>query len=185
MKNIKKFLLLSFLLTTLTGCSRNKDISGLEYGDEDAPVKIVVYSSFECDDCVNAHNKFYKTINKYIKSGDVKFVEKQVDIKRFEYDDVIYKHLNSNQKSDFSQLSEIYKKYDKWSILENKEDIISYLNLSKNENKESQKELENIRKEVDKMELEGVPYILMNGEQISYKISAEELENKIEEELNK
>ena len=185
MKNNKKFLVLSLLLTILTGCSRTKDISGLEYGDEDAPVKIVIYSSFECDDCVNAHNKFYETINKYIKSGDVKFVEKQVDIKRFEYDDIIYKHLNSNQRSDFSKLSEIYKEYDKWSLLESKEDIISYLNLTKDENKESQKELDNIRSEVDEMELKEVPYILINGEQISHKISEEEFKNKIEEELNK
>ncbi|MGN1352902.1 MAG: thioredoxin domain-containing protein, partial [Bacilli bacterium] len=103
-----------------------------------------------------------------------------IDIKRFEYDDLIYKHMNEEQISNFDKLSEIYEKQNEWIALKSPEEVIEFLDLDQEENKKHIKNIEKINKEKVELELKEVPTIFINGEKISHQISKEEFESKIE-----
>lgn len=158
---------------------------GLSYGKDNALIEIVNYTSFQCSGCVDMHEELGETIQKYIDSGDIKYIEKQIDIERFEYDDVIYKHLNEEQISDFSKLSKIYEKQNEWITLESPAEVIEFLGLEQEENKKHIKDIEKINKEKMELELKEVPAMFINGEEVPSNISKEEFENKIEDILNK
>ena len=108
---------------------------GLVYGVESAPIVIKNYTSFQCPDCSELHLKLHDVLKKYIDNGDVKYIEKQIDIERFQFDDLIYKKMNDEQINDFEKLSEIYEKQSQWIAYENDEDVIKLLNLKEDDNK--------------------------------------------------
>lgn len=184
-KNITKFILIIILAVIISGCSNIKDTSGISYGNENAPIEIVNYTSFQCSACTTLHEELGESIKKYINSGDIKYIEKQIDIKRFEYDDLIYKHMNKEQISDFDKLSEIYEKQNEWRALESPEEVIEFLDLDQEENQKHIKDIEKINKEKMELDLKEVPTMFINGEKVLSNISKEEFENKIEELLNK
>ena len=183
--NINKVILIIISVVILSGCSSVEDTTGIIYGKDNAPIEIVNYSSFQCGGCTILHEKLGESIKKYIDSGDIKYIEKQIDIKRFEYDDLIYKHMNKEQISDFDKLSEIYEKQNEWITLESPEEVIEFLDLDQDENKKHIKDIEKINKEKMELELKEVPTMFINGEKVPSNISKEEFENKIEELLNK
>ena len=80
----------------ISGCNNTNINTGITYGKENAPIEILNYTSFECGACTTLHEELGESIKKYIDSGDIKYIENQIDIKRFEYDDLIYKHLKQN-----------------------------------------------------------------------------------------
>ena len=183
--NINKVILIIMSMVILSGCSTVEDTTGIRYGKDNAPIEIVNYSSFQCGGCTILHEKLGESIKKYIDSGDIKYIEKQIDIKRFEYDDLIYKHMNKEQISDFDKLSEIYEKQNEWITLESPEEVIEFLDLEQEENQKHIKDIEKINKEKMELELKEVPTMFINGEKVPSNISKEEFENKIEELLNK
>ena len=185
---LNKFnILLNILLIVVivVGCNNINDETGIEYGENQAYIELVIYSSFQCKSCYKMHKELGGIIQKYIDSGDIKYIEKQIDIKRFEYDDLIYKHMNENQISDFEKLSEIYETQNEWITLESPKDVIEFLNLEQEENQKHIKDIEKINKEKIELELKEVPTIFINGEKIEGNISKEEFENKIKSLLNK
>lgn len=56
---------------------------------------------------------------------------KAVDLEKFEYHGVIYKHLTENQLTNYEELSKIYTTQDEWYSLDSKEEVISFLNLDR------------------------------------------------------
>lgn len=173
------------LIVILSGCNFINDNVGILYGKEDALIEIVNYTSFQCGSCKTMHEELGESIKKYIDSGDIKYIEKQIDIKRFEYDDLIYKHMNKEQISDFDKLSEIYEKQNEWRALESPEEVIEFLDLDQEENQKHIKDIEKINKEKMELDLKEVPTMFINGEEVPSNISKEEFENKIEDILNK
>lgn len=172
------------LLSTFHGCSNSNKDAGLVYGEETAPIEIINYTSFQCPDCVVMHERLHDTIKKYIENGSIKFIEKPIDITRFEFDEIIYKHMTEEQSLDFEKLSEIYTTQDQWREFESEQEVIDFLNLSNDENSKNVNDLKVITKEKDKVDLEEVPTMFMNGERIALDITVEEFESKIEEILN-
>lgn len=182
MNNNKITMIVLFVLTVTMSIQvtklKNSD-SGIIYGNSNG-IEVVNYTSFQCVSCVDMHEELGESIKKYVDSGDVKYIEKQIDIKRFEFDDIIYKYMTDEQVKDFDKLSDIYKTQDKWNSMESKEEVISFLNLGKQENKKHIKDIKAIDKEKMKLELKEVPAIFIDGEQVPSNISKEEFETRIE-----
>ena len=70
---------------------------GLVYGNESAPIEIINYTSFQCIDCATMHERLHESIKRFIEDGTIRLIEKPIDITRFEYDEVIYKHMSEEQ----------------------------------------------------------------------------------------
>ncbi len=181
LRYISSGLFISLITVLNIGCSKeqSEDV-GLVYGEVSAPVVIENYTSFQCPDCSELHLKLYEVLKKYIDSGDVKYVEKQIDIERFQFDDLIYKRMNDDQINDFDKLSEIYEKQYEWLVYDNDEDVIELLNLTDIDNEKNISDLKKIKKEKEKLDIHAVPTVYINGEEMSNKITAEEFEEKIE-----
>lgn len=181
LRYISSGLFISLITVLNIGCSKeqSEDV-GLVYGEVSAPVVIENYTSFQCPDCSELHLKLYEVLKKYIDSGDVKYVEKQIDIERFQFDDLIYKRMNDDQINDFDKLSEIYEKQYEWLVYDNDEDVIELLNLTDIDNEKNISDLKKIKKEKEKLDIHAVPTVYINGEEMSNKITAEKFEEKIE-----
>lgn len=187
-KNLSRYvniIILILVIINLNGCDSTQEASGIAYGKGNGKIEVVNYTSFQCGGCMELHEELGESIKKYIDSGDIKYIEKQIDIKRFKYDDLIYKHMNEEQISDFDKLSEIYEKQNEWIVLESPEEVIDFLELNPEENKKHIKDIEKINKEKMELELKEVPAMFINGEEVPANISKEEFENKIEDILNK
>lgn len=185
LRYISSGLFISLITVLNIGCSKeqSEDV-GLVYGEVSAPVVIENYTSFQCPDCSELHLKLYEVLKKYIDSGDVKYVEKQIDIERFQFDDLIYKRMNDDQINDFDKLSEIYEKQYEWLVYDNDEDVIELLNLTDIDNEKNISDLKKIKKEKEKLDIHEVPTVYINGEEMSNKITSEEFEEKLESLLN-
>lgn len=181
---IKKFNIIITIIIALIiiviSCSKENNESGLVYGVNDAPIKIINYTSFQCSACKDLHNKLHEVLKKYIENGSVKFVEKPIDIKRFKYDEIIYEHMDDSEKLDFDKLLDIYNSQDKLNTIESEEEIIELLNLDEEINLENRDNLKKIMNEKEKIALKEVPTMFINGEKISNDITVEEFENKIQ-----
>lgn len=187
-KNLSRYIniiILILVIINLNGCDSTQEASGIAYGKGNGKIEVVNYTSFQCGGCMELHEELGESIKKYIDSGDIKYIEKQIDIKRFKYDDLIYKHMNEEQISDFDKLSEIYEKQNEWITLESPAEVIEFLGLEQEENKKHIKDIEKINKEKMELELKEVPAMFINGEEVPSNISKEEFENKIEDILNK
>ena len=132
--------------------------TGIIYGNKDADIEIVNYTSFECVSCTLINERLHKVISKYINTGEIKFIEKPIDIKRFKFDDIIYKHMSEKQMTDFEELYKIYKTQEQWKNFKNEDEVKEFLNL----------------------DIKEVPSMYINGEKISNHISVEEFEAKID-----
>ena len=174
------FIAINLLCFFLMGCSNNSAEAGLIYGSETATIEIVNYTSFQCPDCSIMHERLHDIIKKYIENGTVIYVEKPIDITRFKFDEIIYKHMNEEQSLDFEKLLEIYKTQDEWREFESEKEVIEFLKLSDKENKKNVNDLKVITKEKEDVQLEEVPTMFMNGERIALDITVEEFENKIQ-----
>lgn len=178
-KVISIILNLSIVLIFI-GCNNyNRNEVGLVYGKENAPVEIINYTSFQCPDCVTLHEKLHESLEKYINNGQVKFIEKPIDITRFEFDDVIYKHMNEEQSMDFEYLSKIYQSQVNWREFKSENEVLELLELGIDENSDNINDLKKITNEKNKAEITEVPTMLINGERIPNDITVEEFESKV------
>lgn len=184
-KKILSIMLIIYSSLIFNACSiYDSNESGLIYGDNNAPIEIINYTSFQCPDCVTLHEKLHDSLKKYIDNGDVKFIEKPIDIKRFDFDEIIYKHMNEDQSSDFEYLSKIYETQSQWREFRSNNEVLEFLELEEDENYDNVKELKYITKEKDKVGITEVPTMLINGERIPNSITVEEFESKIDILLN-
>ena len=151
----------------------------LIYGDLNAPIELVNYTSFQCPPCANFHEQYADVLEKYLDSGDIKLVVKAVDLDKFEYDEVIYHHLTEDYLTDYRKLSEIYAKQGEWYALETKEEVIELLDLNETVNNDLKRQIKQNSKERIKLGIKGVPTTFINGEELELGISSEALESKI------
>ena len=131
------------------------------------------------------HERLHEIIKRFIEDGTIRLIEKPIDITRFEYDEVIYKHMSEEQSLDFEKLLEIYTTQRQWRDVKSNEEVIKFLNLSQDENKKNISDLKIITKEKSKINLEEVPTMILNGKRLSINISEEEFINKVESLLRK
>lgn len=131
------------------------------------------------------HERLHESIKKFIEDGTIRLIEKPIDITRFEYDEVIYKHMSEEQSLDFEKLLEIYTTQRQWRDVKSNEEVIKFLNLSQDENKKNINDLKIITKEKSKINLEEVPTMILNGKRLPINISEEEFINKVESLLRK
>ena len=167
------------------GCSNSNKQAGLVYGNENAPIEIINYTSFQCPDCATMHERLHESIKRFIEVGTIRLIEKPIDITRFEYDEVIYKHMSEEQSLDFEKLLEIYTTQRQWRDFKSNEEVIEFLNLSQDENEKNINDLKIITREKSKVHLEEVPTMFLNGERLPIDISEEEFINKVESLLRK
>lgn len=131
------------------------------------------------------HERLHESIKRFIEDGTIRLIEKPIDITRFEYDEVIYKHMSEEQSLDFEKLLEIYTTQRQWRDVKSNEEVIKFLNLSQDENKKNINDLKIITKEKSKINLEEVPTMILNGKRLPINISEEEFINKVESLLRK
>ena len=131
------------------------------------------------------HERLHESIKRFIEDGTIRLIEKPIDITRFEYDEVIYKHMSEEQSLDFEKLLEIYTTQRQLRDLKSNEEVIKFLNLSQDENKKNINDLKIITKEKSKINLEEVPTMILNGKRLPINISEEEFINKVESLLRK
>lgn len=131
------------------------------------------------------HERLHESIKRFIEDGTIRLIEKPIDITRFEYDEVIYKHMSEEQSLDFEKLLEIYTTQRQWRDVKSNEEVIKFLNLSQDENKKNISDLKIITKEKSKINLEEVPTMILNGKRLPINISEEEFINKVESLLRK
>ncbi|MBQ3422257.1 MAG: thioredoxin domain-containing protein [Romboutsia sp.] len=158
---------------------------GVKYGKENAAIKILEYSSFQCGSCKELHDEIGDELKEYIKDGTVEYTVKFVDIERFEYDDVIFKHISENDLKNINKINEIFKKQDKWKKLNSKEEVIDYLNLNEEPNEKHLEEYLWKREELLEMDIRSVPSVYINGNKIEGKIKKQEFIDIINQELMK
>ena len=131
------------------------------------------------------HERLHESIKRFIEDGTIRLIEKPIDITRFEYDEVIYKHMSEEQSLDFEKLLEIYTTQRQWRDFKSIEEVIKFLKLSQDENKKNINDLKIITKEKSKINLEEVPTMILNGKRLPINISEEEFINKVESLLRK
>ena len=131
------------------------------------------------------HERLHESIKRFIEDGTIRLIEKPIDITRFEYDEVIYKHMSEEQSLDFEKLLEIYTTQRHWRDFKSLEEVIKFLNLSQDENKKNINDLKIITKEKSKINLEEVPTMILNGKRLPINISEEEFINKVESLLRR
>ena len=131
------------------------------------------------------HERLHEIIKRFIEDGTIRLIEKPIDITRFEYDEVIYKHMSEEQSLDFEKLLEIYTTQRQWRDVKYNEEVIKFLNFSQDENKKNISDLKIITKEKSKINLEEVPTMILNGKRLPINISEEEFINKVESLLRK
>ena len=183
---MKKFIYVSFslilifyIIGALIYQKQGIHIKDLVYGNLEAPIEVVNYTSFQCTPCANFHGQYVGVLEKYLDSGDIKLVVKAVDLDKFEYDEVIYQHLTEEYLTDYRKLSEIYAKQSEWYSLETKEEVIEFLDLNETSNHDLKRQIKQNSKERVKLGIKGVPTTFINGEELELGITAEALETKI------
>ena len=154
-------------------------VNELVYGDLEATIEVVNYTSFQCPPCANFHEQYADILEKYLDSGDIKLVVKAVDLDKFEYDEIIYQHLTEEYLTNYRKLSEIYAKQSEWYALETKEEVIELLDLNETSNQDLKRQIKQNSKERVKLGIKGVPTTFINGEELELGITAEALEAKI------
>tara|TARA_Y100000590_G_scaffold92568_1_gene104705 strand:+ start:7866 stop:8489 length:624 start_codon:yes stop_codon:yes gene_type:complete len=120
LNNKKKFIVI-FLLLTLLSFSKsygNDDLEGLKLisiGNNEAPVKIKVFSSLTCPHCANFHlNVISEIKKKYVSSGKVKiiFVDFPLDLAALNASKIIH---CAEKKLQMKVMDLIYEKQNKWA----------------------------------------------------------------------
>ena len=178
----KKLLLLIFVVGSIFVYLINLDtltVKPLVYGDLEAPIEIVNYTSFQCPPCANFHEQYADVLEKYLDSGDLKLVIKAVDLDKFKYDEVIYQHLTEDYLTDYRKLSEVYAKQDEWYSLSSEEEVIDFLGLNKDKSRDLDRQIKQNSKERVKLGIKGVPTTFINGKEMELGITAEEFETQI------
>tara|TARA_B110000881_G_C18594075_1_gene530053 strand:- start:1480 stop:2070 length:591 start_codon:yes stop_codon:yes gene_type:complete len=115
MKKIIKNLLLSSLLMLLTTCDNaSKSEAPKESGNT---VTIKVFSSLTCPHCANFHNQVFENLkDEYIAVGKVVFEHHAFPLDLAALNAEIILRCKGNGNVDYSFLSKIYEKQNKWAI---------------------------------------------------------------------
>jgi len=111
---IKKFLILFFFIFTNSYCyAQNTD--EIFVGNENAKVKIKIYSSYTCPHCANFHTNIYPKLLKEYASKDLikfTFVDFPLDIAALNASKIV---RCGTKESSILLIDEIYKNQSTWS----------------------------------------------------------------------
>lgn len=135
--------------------------SGITYGNDEASIKIVEYLSFQCIDCAEQHNSISKKLKYYIDEGIVSYTIKPLDVIRFPYDNVIFTHIKSIE--DYESIDKIFATYNEWTNLQDENEVIEYLGLLNEEIPGRDIIMQEVRTEVEKLEINAIPTTFING----------------------
>lgn len=164
-------LVISFSSSILILINNNKTI----YGDNNAPIKIVEYTNFECPDCVHLHENISKRLKYYIENSIVNYEIKFVEIPNFDYGSYIFmKMKNINNIENISTII---------SILGKNANVPKDLLSTNIFNHVFRKIYKFNDKEIIDNNILVVPTIYINGEKYTHAITEDEFVEIIEEEL--
>lgn len=149
------------------------------YGNEKAPVKIVEYSNFECEDCYHLHKNIENYLRYYIENNLVQYELKHINISSFYRGEYIYK--NMKKLDDIEVLFRVYRTYYQWKDC-NEDEINKILKIKKIKFFK-RKELLMNNKEVIENHIISVPVLYINEKKYIGVISEDIFRDIIESEL--
>ena len=122
--NIKLFFLIYFIFCSISyGEDINIKNNLITIGDDNAPIKIKVFSSLTCPHCADFHIKVVPKIKeKYIENGTVQLIFIDFPLDQFAFNASKLLHcLDKNEQIKFLDI--IYKKQEKWTTGSNTNEI--------------------------------------------------------------
>lgn len=158
---------------TSTFGDENITNNGLAFGNENAPIKIFEFSSFQCPDCLGLHKNSIDILKKYIEEGKIFYVFKPTD--------TLYLRTPKEYKNEFEIIEKIFKNKNdlgKISINEAKK------NLGESVFFERKKLIDEINYEIDKLKIEVIPTMFINGQKLVGLYSKEDFEKVINRVIN-
>ena len=190
--NLKKILILFFLIFT-NSYSYAQNTDEIFIGNENAKVKIKIYSSYTCPHCANFHNSVYpKLIKEYASKDLIKFtfVDFPLDIAALNASKIV---RCGTKESSILLIDEIYKNQSIWSAGDKIQQINSNLFLIGNKFNLSHEKLSNCLKDKkledkilnDRLEgqkkysINSTPTIIINEKKYEGNASFEDLSKEI------
>ena len=190
--NLKKILILFFLIFT-NSYSYAQNTDEIFVGNENAKVKIKIYSSYTCPHCANFHNSVYpKLIKEYASKDLIKFtfVDFPLDIAALNASKIV---RCGTKESSILLIDEIYKNQSIWSAGDKIQQINNNLFLIGNKFNLSNEKLSNCLKDKkledkilnDRLEgqkkysINSTPTIIINEKKYEGNASFEDLSKEI------
>lgn len=149
------------------------------YGNQQAPIKIIEYSNFECIDCYYLHKNIEMYLKYYIDNNIIQYEIKHVKIDSFYRGKYIYENMKN--LDNIENLFRVYKTYPQWKKI-NKDKIHNIFKLNKIKFFK-RKELSKNDEEIIKNNIVCVPTLYINEKKYMGIISGDEFKNIIEFEL--
>ena len=193
---MKKFLIIFFIFSINFNLNSfgNENLNDITEGNEDAKIKIFVYSSLTCPHCASFHNNIYPLLKKdFIDNGIVKIYFKHfpLDLAALNASKILQ---CANKKNRLILLNHLYKNQEKWiqgktieKINKNLKNILTDLKISEVDFNKclAMKDVEdfilNERIEaVKKHEINSTPSIIINDEKFKKAIEYKNLKKIIE-----
>lgn len=193
---MKKFLIIFFIFSINFNLNSfgNENLNDITEGNEDAKIKIFVYSSLTCPHCASFHNNIYPLLKKdFIDNGMVKIYFKHfpLDLAALNASKILQ---CANKKNRLILLNHLYKNQEKWiqgktieKINKNLKNILTDLKISEVDFNKclAMKDVEdfilNERIEaVKKHEINSTPSIIINDEKFKNAIEYKNLKKIIE-----
>ena len=193
---MKKFLIIFFIFSINFNLNSfgNENLNDITEGNEDAKIKIFVYSSLTCPHCASFHNNIYPLLKKdFIDNGIVKIYFKHfpLDLAALNASKILQ---CANKKNRLILLNHLYKNQEKWiqgktieKINKNLKNILTDLKISEVDFNKclAMKDVEdfilNERIEaVKKHEINSTPSIIINDEKFKNAIEYKNLKKIIE-----
>ena len=193
--NLKKIFLIYFSLCVISYASDikiNNDL--IVIGEDNAPVKIKVFSSLTCPHCASFHiNVVPKIKEKYIKNGNVQLIFIDFPLDQFAFNASKLLHCVEKKKQIFL-LDLIYENQNKWTsgsntdqINNNLRKIVKDLGINSSQfdkcinNEEISDKILNGRIEGHKKySINSTPTIVINEKKLEDDVSFKNIQKKIE-----
>ncbi len=190
--NLKKILILFFLIF-INSYSYAQNNDEIFIGNENAKVKIIIYSSYTCPHCANFHKSVYpKLIKEYASKDLIKFtfVDFPLDIAALNASKIV---RCGTKESSILLIDEIYKNQSIWSAGDKIQQINNNLFLIGNKFNLSNEKLSNCLKDKkledkilnDRLEgqkkysINSTPTIIINEKKYEGNASFEDLSKEI------
>ena len=198
--SIKKIFLLNYILFCITfslqgyADNLNSNEKNIVLGQDDAVVKIKIFSSFTCPHCANFHFKIIPEIKKkYINNGKVQliFIDFPLDQAAFNASKLLH-CINKDRQINF--MDTIYKRQNKWTNADNINEINNNLKkiaenfgISSDQFDKcitnqtiSDKILNNRINATQKYSINSTPTVVINEKKLEESVNFENIKKKIE-----
>ena len=193
---MKKFLIIFFIFSINFNLNSfgNENLNDITEGNEDAKIKIFVYSSLTCPHCASFHNNIYPLLKKdFIDNGMVKIYFKHfpLDLAALNASKILQ---CANKKNRLILLNHLYENQEKWiqgktieEINKNLKNILTDLKIFEVDFNKclTMKDVEDFIlneriKAVKKHEINSTPSIIINDEKFKKAIEYKNLKKIIE-----